>query len=112
MALPCPSPPLWERLGEGMSRTRLWQNPGEAEAPVVAPEARVVAEPAGGAAVPGVVAPAPAPVNTRFDPEADSYRIHRPGWRVHIPVQAPLPHIPVHVIQSPRISALRIHGGN
>ena len=56
-----------------------------------------------GAAVPGVVVPAPAPEHPARARRRTCRIGNQPRRIVPIPVLAPLPHIPVHVVQAPGI---------
>ena len=61
-------------------------------------------------AAPGVAPPAAA-ANNAVDAVLRSYRVcYTPAWIIGFPILAPLPHVPVHVVQAPGIGLLRSNG--
>ena len=100
-SVPSPLP----RMGQTHRTCRLWQGPGEAEADPPAPvhRRRGAVGANRGTAELGVCTIASAPFHAAR-PRSRACRIrHRPRINL-IPIQTPLPHVPVHVEQSPLVS--------
>ena len=98
-ALPSPL-----RGSRGSQRTQ-----GKAKAEEEAPERRDVPAAAGRPAVRGPVVPAAAPADAE-GASASSRRIrHRTTRVISLPVTAPLPYVPMHVVQTPCVRLLLTH---
>ena len=95
-------PALLEDSGESLSCGAT-----EAEAEVVAPVRRVAVVAVRGTAVPGVVVPAAATIDA-VRPRGPSDRVSlRPRRVVAPPIKTPLPHVPVHVVESPCVRSAK-----
>ena len=92
-----------------LSRSSLTWGQNRTEPNAAAPDARCVAVAVRRPAAPGAAEPA-APANHAVRARSRTSRVsYIPSRIITIPIRTPFQHIPVHIVQTPRIRALRLH---